>query len=146
MKRNVCIWITAFFLICLLTSCSGSGGSGNSGDVINDDTAGQDDVTDQDETPVIPGIGSWNPDDFALVIDVGPGLDYETPSDVPWNTLSGSTLVKIHKRPEPYRSKWVITTVAGVDTPLVILGVSDDGSRPVISGDGAVAQIGRAHV
>lgn len=137
MKRRVLMLITVLIALFFLASCNSSG----SGSRIDEDSSqNQDD--DAPDIPDITDLGQWDPADFAHVYDVGPGLTYETPSDVPWASITGSTLIRIHKRSEPYRCKWVITTVAQTDDPLVILGVSDDGQRPVITGDDAVTPLG----
>jgi hypothetical protein len=71
---------------------------------------------------------------------VGPGLDYETPSDVPWEALEAGSLVRIHHRDEPYRDKWVINSSGTPDQPIVVLGVPSAGRLPVISGEGATTR------
>ncbi|HEX5101576.1 MAG TPA: right-handed parallel beta-helix repeat-containing protein [Polyangiaceae bacterium] len=83
---------------------------------------------------------AWKDSDFDTVIDVGPGLDVETPSDVAWETLSAGTLVRIHHRAEPYRDKWVVNTTGTANKPVVVLGVPENGVLPVISGDGATTR------
>src|SRR5690348_15303334 len=45
----------------------------------------------------------FDPEDFDSVYEVGPGLDYETPSDVPWESVGAGSLVRVHYRAEPYR-------------------------------------------
>lgn len=91
----------------------------------------------------LPAATAWDPDAFTVVLDVGPGQPLADPGAVPWESLSPSTLVRIHWRAAPYRSKWVINTVATAAAPLVVLGVPDPatGARPVISGDGAVTRL-----
>jgi hypothetical protein len=78
--------------------------------------------------------------DFLVVYEVGPGLEFETPSDVPWESIGPGTLVKIHFRAEPYRDKWVLNYAGSASDPVVVLGVPQDGQLPVISGDGAVTR------
>lgn len=82
----------------------------------------------------------WKDSDFDTVIDVGPGLDVETPSDIAWETLSAGTLVRIHHRAAPYRDKWVVNTTGTANKPVVVLGVPENGVLPVISGDGATTR------
>ena len=77
---------------------------------------------------------------FDHIYDVGPGQAYEDPSEVPWESLEPSTLVRIHHRPQPYAHKWVINTAGTADKPLVVLGVLSDGERPVITGENAVTR------
>ena len=109
-----------------------------------------DDLTEPETDPIIPvytpdsdAFHTWDPADFAVVLDVGPGQDLADPTEVPWESLTPSTLVRIHHRSEPYRTKWVINTVATADQPLVVLGVPHPttGARPVISGDQAVTRL-----
>lgn len=90
--------------------------------------------------PPVPAY-TWDSADFAHVYEVGPGQAYADPSAVPWEALAPSTLVRIHWRAEPYRTKWVINTAASADSPLVVLGVPDAGRRPVISGENATTRL-----
>lgn len=83
---------------------------------------------------------SWDPADFDAVYDVGPDQDYETPSDVPWESLTPSSLVRIHWRDTPYADKWVVAVAATEDAPVVILGVPNDGQLPRIVGAGATTR------
>jgi hypothetical protein len=123
-------------LMVLAAGCSGGGPS--TGTPNNDSTAVSPDTD--------PGSGSvaaaeeWNPEDFEHVYDVGPGRACGDPGQVPWESLEPSTLVRIFYRDAPYRVKWVVTTTATADKPLVIIGVPDNGRLPVISGDGAVTR------
>jgi hypothetical protein len=78
--------------------------------------------------------------DFETVYEVGPGQDFETPSEVPWEALAPSTLVRIHGRAYPYRDKWVMNTTGTAEQPIVVLGVPEGGALPVISGDAAVTR------
>jgi hypothetical protein len=106
-------------------------------------TAPQDDLGDPIAQPQGEAFHTWDPADFAVVLDVGPGRDLIDPGAVPWENLAPSTLVRIHYRPSPYRAKWVINTVATAAEPLVVLGVPDPitGARPVISGDQATTRL-----
>ena len=86
----------------------------------------------------VPG---WDPARFQHRYEVGPGHAYAQPQDVPWETLAPSSIVRIHYRPEPYRTKFVINTVGTAADPVVIIGVPDSQGRlPMISGDGAVTR------
>ncbi len=87
-----------------------------------------------------PPVFSWDPADFTHVFEVGPGREYADPTEVPWEDLEPSTLVRIHWRPKPYRAKWVLNTAATSDGPLVVLGIADSGRLPVISGEEAVTR------
>jgi hypothetical protein len=114
----------AFMLTWLLAGCGGEAGS---------DRPPLDD-------PEPPPTYSWDPADFNHVYEVGPGREYVDPTEVPWESLNPSTLVRIHWRSEPYLSKWVLNTTATADEPLVVLGVASAGRRPIISGKDAVTR------
>jgi hypothetical protein len=102
---------------------------------------GEDPVSPPDGSgPPNPPVYEWDPADFIHVLEVGPGWDYADPSAVPWELLEPSTLVRIHWRPEPYCTKWVLNTTATADQPLVVLGVPDAGRLPLISGENAVTR------
>ncbi len=136
------IW-TALLLMFLITTmgCSGSSGSevaSNNSNSGNDDTTPTDNPNDSSSPLSI----TWNPDDFDHVYEVGPGHAYSDPSQVPWESLESSTLVRIHYRDTPYRTKFVITTTASSDAPLVILGVPDQGRLPIVSGENATTRSG----
>jgi hypothetical protein len=83
---------------------------------------------------------AWAEADFAHVYDVGPNEEYATPSDVPWESLEAGTLVRIHRRAEPYRDKWVLNARGTAEHPIVVLGVPEAGALPVISGDQALTR------
>lgn len=83
---------------------------------------------------------SWDPANFDTVYDVGPDQDYETPSDVPWESLTPGSLVRIHWRDTPYADKWVVSVAATEDAPVVVLGVPSDGQLPRIVGAGATTR------
>lgn len=134
MKRLILLLLLTFMILFTIAGCSGSG-SGNP-------ATGGEETPETSTDDQIPTIGSWYPADFTHVIDVGPGRDVEEPSDIAWDELQESTLVRIHARNTPYRSKWVVTTTASEDHPLVITGVSDDGDLPVITGDDADTRSG----
>ena len=82
-------------------------------------------------------FGEWDPGDFAAVYDVGPGKDFEDPSQVPWEAIGPGSLIRIYWREEPYRDKWVINSRGTEDQPIVVTGVADSGRLPVISGENA---------
>jgi hypothetical protein len=86
-------------------------------------------------------FGYSAPEDFDHIYDVGPGMEYNNPSEVPWESLEPNTLVRIHFREEPYAAKWVIA-VSGTDgSPIVVRGILDNGKRPVITGDDATTRL-----
>ena len=150
-------YLLALILITLLAliavGCGDGGGTASVDDGgTTDDGGGTDDGGDPDDgddgnggedPPVVTDtelIPQWAPTDFDQVYTVGPGQEYDDPSEVPWESLEGSTLVQIHWRSAPYRTKWVINTVATAEAPLVVVGIADDGRRPVISGENAVTR------
>jgi hypothetical protein len=118
--------------LCILTACGGGTTPEND---TNLPTPGEN-----------PGSGNvtrvyvWDPDDFDHLYEVGPGRDYADPSQVPWESLMPSTLVRIYYRDQAYHTKWVINVAANADAPVVVLGVPDNGRRPVISGENAVTR------
>ncbi len=139
MKKDIwrlLVATTRVFSVCALifmVGCSG-GGSGSS----STDTTDSTDSTTSDLSSIVAGLPDWDESDFANVYDIGPGQTYETPSDFPWESLLPSSLIRIHYRSTPYTDKWLITTTASEDEPVVVLGIADaNGNLPVISGDGA---------
>ena len=112
---------------------TGDSGAGNGGTDGGGGSAGSDDPIDTGDTgdTGTPGSGiglpvEWDAADFLHVWDIGPGHPYETPGDAPWETLSASTLVRIHARSEPYTDKFVVA-VTGTAVGLVsFLGYTPD--------------------
>lgn len=103
------------------------------------DTQQLDTGPDEPVEQEVPIAVEWDPDDFYSVYDVGPDQDYPSPCDIPWASLQGGALVRIHWQQEPYRCKLAITTDAYENHPLVVMGVpAEDGSLPVITGEDAV--------
>jgi len=100
-----------------------------------------DPFTPPDASEPNPPVYVWNPADFTHVYEVGPNLDYSDPSDVPWESLQPSSLVRIHWRSEPYRAKWVLNSAATAEAPVVVLGIANGNRRPVISGEDAVTRL-----
>ena len=82
----------------------------------------------------------WKESDFNQVYHVGPGYGYATPGDIPWESLTPGSLVKIHWRNEPYKNKWVINVAGSQNAPVVVLGVPENGQLPVISGNNATTR------
>lgn len=78
--------------------------------------------------------------EFDTVYDVGPGQQYSSPNDVPWESVGAGTLVRIHHREQPYAAKWVIAAEGTADAPIVVRGVPSGGELPVITGDGATTR------
>jgi len=84
----------------------------------------------------------WQNSDFSHVYDIGPGQQYATPNDFPWENLSAGSLIKIHWRNEAYKNKWVVNVAATQQAPVVILGVpNSSGDLPVISGENATTRL-----
>lgn len=82
----------------------------------------------------------WDAADFSEVYEVGPGQDFETPSEVPWESIGPGTLVRIHRREAPYADKWVVAVAATEEEPVVVLGVPEGGLLPEITGADAVTR------
>ncbi|MCB2182348.1 MAG: right-handed parallel beta-helix repeat-containing protein [Desulfobulbaceae bacterium] len=80
---------------------------------------------------------------FQYVYEVGPDKPYADPDAVPWESLLPGSLVLIHYRDEPYRSKWVVARRGSALEPIVIRGVprQEDGKLPIISGDNATTRL-----
>ncbi|MCA9619043.1 MAG: right-handed parallel beta-helix repeat-containing protein [Myxococcales bacterium] len=77
--------------------------------------------------------------DFA----VGPGQKLAQLEDVPFESLKAGDTVRIHYRPEPYRSKLMIGGQGTADQPIRICGVAGpEGQLPVIDGKDAVTKRG----
>lgn len=77
----------------------------------------------------------------AEVYEVGPEKKYQLLEKVPWESLSPGDEVRIHWRPQPYRSKWVLCRRGTRDQPIVIKGIpSEKGALPVIDGRSAVTR------
>jgi hypothetical protein len=78
---------------------------------------------------------------FANVYEVGPGKEFVTPNDVPWESIEAGDTIKIFYRENPYKSKWVICVVGNEDNPIVVHGVADgDGNLPIIDGENATTR------
>jgi hypothetical protein len=132
----------ALIILLALLLCACAQGSGNSNDSPGEgdpDTPETPDIPDSPELPT-PVVFEWDPEDFDHVYDVGPGQPYADPSEIPWEALAPSSLVRIHHRNSPYYAKWVINTRATADDPVVVLGVKSGEMRPVISGEAAVTR------
>lgn len=72
---------------------------------------------------------------------VGPAQPLSEIEEVPWESLEPGDRVLIHARPEPYRSKWVITRRGTADAPITITGIPDvAGTLPIIDGRDAVTR------
>lgn len=79
----------------------------------------------------------------AATYAVGPEQALTSIGAVPWATLQPGDLVLIHHRSTPYREKWVINCSGTTSKPIIVRGVpAADGTRPIISGDGAVTAPG----
>jgi hypothetical protein len=133
------VYPVLYTLIAFLLLSTGCGGGGSSADPPAGDT-GALPSDDSDGSGAAEAAQAWNPDDFIHVYDVGPGRTYSEPGQIPWENLEPSTLVRIYYRDTPYRAKWVVTTAATADAPLVVIGVADNGRLPVITGEGAVTR------
>ena len=78
---------------------------------------------------------------FDHIYDVGPGYPYTDPSQVPWESIKASTLVRIYFRDTPYAVKWVISTTGTFKAPVVVRGIpNQSGELPVITGKNAITR------
>ncbi len=141
-QKSVCLaTILAALLLLCVGGCGEGGGSAAVSEGAETDTpandGGGDALPESDGDTADRLAPRWDPNDFDTVYTVGPDAAYADPGEVPWEALTGGTLVLIHWRAEPYRSKWVINTVATADKPLVVMGIASQGRRPVISGAAA---------
>jgi hypothetical protein len=84
--------------------------------------------------------GIRSAENFAYILNVGPGQQYTEPSDVPWESIQPGTLVRIHYRSDPYENKWVIDTTATENAPVVVRGIPQGSALPVITGDDATTR------
>lgn len=74
----------------------------------------------------------------AAVYEVGPGRSYQELQQVPFDDLGPGDQVRIHYRKQPYRSRIVLRRSGTRSKPIVIMGVPNQGRRPVIDGRNAV--------
>ncbi len=126
MNKN--IRISVFIASTFLTAC---GGSSNDSNIETPNNSNP--VTYQ--TSFCEHVG--NGQDFP----VGPGLLYETVSDVPWNDLGPGDTVRIHWRSSPYQEKILIRTKGTIDQPIRVCGVPNNaGELPLLSGNGATSR------
>jgi len=76
---------------------------------------------------------------FATEYEVGPGRAHTELDTVPFHQLHPGDTVRIHRRPTPYRTKFVLCSQGTESQPITVAGVPDaSGARPVISGENAV--------
>lgn len=74
----------------------------------------------------------------ATVFNVGTGKKYQKISQVPFDELLPGDMVKIHYRKSPYKENIVLNQSGTKERPIVILGISKNGKRPVIDGSSAI--------
>lgn len=90
---------------------------------------------------MLPSWVEYDPADFDTVYEVGPGQDFADPNEVPWESLEGSTLVRIHPAESAYAVKFALATDATEEAPLVVTGVpDDDGTLPRLTGVDALTR------
>ncbi len=131
------IFITGLLMI---NACNGGSDTSGGNTIPDTDNNTSQDIEDYNEGDGATPVYTWDPSTFSHVYDVGPGKQYAEPGDVPWETLEPSTLVRIYYRSTPYYAKWVINITATALEPVVVLGIPEEGQRPIISGDGAVTR------
>jgi hypothetical protein len=140
--RLFVLMFVVLLALCVGGCADGGGGTtppgGDGGTDGNGESEGNgDNPSGETDVELMP---QWDPADFDAVYTIGPDAAYADPGEVPWESLQAGTLIQILWREEPYRSKWVINTVATAQKPLVVVGIADNGRRPVISGDDAVTR------
>lgn len=75
---------------------------------------------------------------YAEVHEVGPGREFTSIGQVPWNTLAAGDIVLIHWRSQNYNEKWVVGRSGTAAAPITIRGVpGPNGELPVIDGRNA---------
>jgi hypothetical protein len=78
----------------------------------------------------------------AATYEVGPGHAFETPSEVPWESLVAGDTVLIYWRSTPYKDKWIISRQGTAGAPITVSGVPGlGGALPIIDGAGAVTRL-----
>lgn len=104
--------------------------------------AGIDRRIGMEEVLFVLDVVSGNRNNYTAVYDIGPGKEYPTPDDMPWESLSAGSLVRIFHRPEPYRNKWVLAVTGTSEDPVIVRGIpGDSGELPIISGENATTRL-----
>ncbi|MBN2722581.1 MAG: polysaccharide-degrading enzyme [Deltaproteobacteria bacterium] len=158
MKHRIYLMMAVFAVLMTVWGCDDDSTSDNTNNTVNNTTSNNTTVnnntstnnntssnnTTNNNTSTNNNTNTNNNTgiDFETVIEVGPSLEYETPCDVPWESLTPSTLINIHYREEPYRCKFVVATAGTSEQPVVVRGIpSDSNELPVISGDNAITRL-----
>src|SRR5262245_5992249 len=77
----------------------------------------------------------------ALTFEVGPGKQYASIGEVPWESLNAGDTVLIYYRTTPYKEKFVLSRVGSPSQPITVRGVlGPNGERPVLDGNGATTR------
>jgi len=76
-------------------------------------------------------------DVLSAVYEVGPGKEFERIGQVPLDTLEPGDIVKIYYKSEPYREKFILRRSGTKESPIVIVGISEEGKLPIIDGSRA---------
>lgn len=78
---------------------------------------------------------------IAVDYNVGPGQDYLSIGQVPWESLMPGARVLIHWRAAPYAEKWVICRQGTEANPILVSGVpGPSGQLPIIDGQNATTR------
>jgi len=76
---------------------------------------------------------------LADTYEVGPGKQFESIGEAPWESLKAGDVVLIHWREDPYHEKWTIGGQGTANEPITVRGVPNaSGALPVISGENAI--------
>lgn len=71
---------------------------------------------------------------------VGPGQDYPSPTDVPWQLVGAGSEVFIHYAPAGYHAKLLLSNRGTAAQPIRVIGVpGPNGERPILDGANAVS-------
>jgi len=71
---------------------------------------------------------------FPSVYEVGPGKEFERIGQVSLDTLEAGDIVKIYYKSEPYREKFILRRSGTKESPIVIMGIPEEGKLPIIDG------------
>ncbi|NCG21420.1 MAG: hypothetical protein GWP91_20610, partial [Rhodobacterales bacterium] len=131
-------WIPLFPLLALIACGGGDKPTSDSGVSTETTTTTGTGTTGTTGPETTSTLITWDPTDFDNVYNVGPGQEYASPNEVPWESLAPSSLVQIYWQEQPYYTKFVLNTVATEVDPVVIVGIRGaNGELPIISGNNA---------
>ncbi len=78
--------------------------------------------------------------EYDHVIEVGPGHEYAEIHDIPVSLIVKNTLIKIHHRTDPYRTKVFVDVIATENEKVRFQGIpNSNGDLPIISFENAIS-------